>query len=329
MNNYQKIAAYFDYIKKRYNVYVCVKDFCGFVPLNKELDMAIKPYLTHTNPYCMCMKQNMVRHSKCLLMTKYISAKLEKEGEFFGYCHAGLGEYVLAIRNDENLIGAIFVGFFQKDESKSLRRINNLFRRDVLEKYRAVEEYNTISSDGVFIREEDILPPLRMAAECLGNSYGQIKKLHASYNAVEGKFIDTEDGIIVAAMEYVQENYGKNFKVADIAKYCRCTESHLSRMFKKRIGVGLVTYINKVRIEISKARLLETNDAISAIGIHVGYQDPNYFSRIFNEMTGYPPTEFRRRFRENMSAQPPYDKKSPRVAENKAASVDNLVERYD
>jgi YesN/AraC family two-component response regulator len=56
------------------------------------------------------------------------------------------------------------------------------------------------------------------------------------------------------------------------------------------------TYINKVRIEHAKDRLLNSKDIMTSIAMDSGFNDPNYFSRVFTRLIGNTPSEFRRRY---------------------------------
>jgi AraC-like DNA-binding protein/ligand-binding sensor protein len=297
LNTYKHIAEYLRFCIAKYNVQVCVKDFCGFVPINKQLDEALRPYLAHTNPFCMYIKQSQ-RYHICLSMMKGMRRRLERQGEFFGMCHAGLSEYVLPINCDGLLLGAICVGFFQKDWPKAEKRISRAFAKEPDEAIQAFELYSgSIMTSSV--PEDEILVVMRMLAEYLGNTYRMLKSTHADDSKGNARYISSaEDTIIVHATEYIQQNYNTRIKVSDIAGFCHCSESYLSHLFKKRTGVNLNAYINKVRIEFSKNHLILSDDSVASISALVGFDDPNYFSRIFNALMGYPPSEFRRRHRE-------------------------------
>jgi YesN/AraC family two-component response regulator len=60
--------------------------------------------------------------------------------------------------------------------------------------------------------------------------------------------------------------------------------------------MNVSTYINKVRVENAKHRLLHTNDTMTHIAMDSGFNDPNYFSRVFTRLVGNTPSEFRRRY---------------------------------
>lgn len=47
----------------------------------------------------------------------------------------------------------------------------------------------------------------------------------------------------------------------------------------------------------AKRYLLETDDSMLSIALSVGFRDANYFARVFRQLIGIQPTEFRRRYR--------------------------------
>lgn len=49
-NPYQSVGDYLQFIRDKYNVQICVKDFGGFIHINKDLSEALDPFLAHTNP---------------------------------------------------------------------------------------------------------------------------------------------------------------------------------------------------------------------------------------------------------------------------------------
>lgn len=138
---------------------------------------------------------------------------------------------------------------------------------------------------GSLLAQKGILPGLELLAEYLGQTYRMLQPTHTESNA------------------------GGHITVSNLAAFCRCSESYLSRIFKKRTGGNINVYINKVRMELAKNHLLLSRENIAEIAAGVGFNDPNYFSRVFTQIIGIPPTEFRRRFQRDI----PYgdDKKDP------------------
>lgn len=294
---YERINQYLQHLRDRYNVQICIKDFCGFIPINKELDKALQPFLAHTNPFCMFMKSDREHYRVCLSMIRRIYHKCETERKtFFGVCHAGLGEYVIPIFDGDTLLGSINVGFFQTDEAKTMRRIRRACTSEpLLDENEAIRLYHSyISNPNIDI--ESMITSLEMVAEYLALTYHIIKSSHAVPNSVVRYHDSSEDNIISHSIEYIRKNIRNHISVAELAEFCHCSESYLSRVFKKRTGVNINVYINKVRLELAKNHLLLSTESIAEIADSVGFNDPNYFSRVFAKLIGIPPTEFRRRF---------------------------------
>jgi AraC family L-rhamnose operon transcriptional activator RhaR len=69
--------------------------------------------------------------------------------------------------------------------------------------------------------------------------------------------------------------------------------AHLSRCFGKRMGMGIVEYVHRLRAE-EACRLLQcTADPIADIATRVGYDEIAYFSRCFRAQTGQSPRQYR------------------------------------
>lgn len=115
-----------------------------------------------------------------------------------------------------------------------------------------------------------------------------------------GRYHDSsEDTILAHALEYIRINYKSRITVTALAEFCHCSDSYLSRIFKRRTGVNINVYVNKVRMEFTKSPLCLSDESIAEIAASVGFGDPNYFSRVFTQIIGIPPTEFRKRFHQN------------------------------
>lgn len=68
----------------------------------------------------------------------------------------------------------------------------------------------------------------------------------------------------------------------------------MSKLFKEEKGETFINFISDKRLEKSR-QLLETTDlSIKEITADVGYNDQNYFSRIFKNKYGLSPKEYRK-----------------------------------
>ncbi len=81
-----------------------------------------------------------------------------------------------------------------------------------------------------------------------------------------------------------------------LAERVDLSPAHLSRSFSRRMGMGIVEYVHRLRAE-EACRLLQcTTDPIAEIAMRVGYDEIAYFSRCFRAQIGQSPREYRRSF---------------------------------
>lgn len=86
--------------------------------------------------------------------------------------------------------------------------------------------------------------------------------------------------------------YSEPFNIHRLAHQYNMSASWLTRLFNKQMHMSPQKYLTFVRIEKAKVLLSSTN-SVGEIAATVGYSDPLYFSRIFRQMTGLSPTEYR------------------------------------
>ncbi len=83
-------------------------------------------------------------------------------------------------------------------------------------------------------------------------------------------------------------------EIIDYANYCNVSERHFCRLFKKATGTSPLKYITLIKFDYAKELLFYSDYTISEISEKVGYDDPNYFSRLFKKQFGVTPREFRK-----------------------------------
>lgn len=104
------------------------------------------------------------------------------------------------------------------------------------------------------------------------------------------------DGIIPKVLKYLNDNYHRNITLDDAAKSVNLSYHYFSKIFKDEVGKSFVDYLTELRIEKSM-RFLENNSmSIKEVCHKIGYNDPNYYCKIFKKVTGLTPTEYRAEF---------------------------------
>ncbi len=95
------------------------------------------------------------------------------------------------------------------------------------------------------------------------------------------------------AIRYLQEHYNENISVNDLAEQYNMSPNYFSSVFKKEIGASPVSYITELRMKRSM-ELLENSDlSVVDIARKVGYDEGQYFFRVFKKYTGMTPLNYR------------------------------------
>ncbi|MCL9780172.1 AraC family transcriptional regulator [Vibrio sp. S4M6] len=108
-------------------------------------------------------------------------------------------------------------------------------------------------------------------------------------NATHNRGEDLYQGICI----YIQENFHRSITRSNIANRFNISPNHLSRMFRKQGHMTLADYISWVRIDRAKFMLKRYDFRLAEVATRCGFQDVNYFFRVFKAKTGVTPSEYR------------------------------------
>jgi two-component system response regulator YesN len=92
---------------------------------------------------------------------------------------------------------------------------------------------------------------------------------------------------------FVDEHYMEELSLDKLSTRFFLSREHISRRFKQEIGMTLSNYVIQLRINQAKRWLNETDEKMYSIALKLGYQDENYFSRLFKKNVGLTPLEYR------------------------------------
>ncbi len=113
-------------------------------------------------------------------------------------------------------------------------------------------------------------------------------------SAVLGSKIHSENPIIKKVCDYINENLSQEISLEQMADYVKVSSFYLSKLFKENKGVTFVNFLADRRLEKARTLLKETDLSIKEITAEVGYNDQNYFSRLFRNKFGVTPSDFRK-----------------------------------
>ena len=93
--------------------------------------------------------------------------------------------------------------------------------------------------------------------------------------------------------EYVENNYTFDISMQEVAEDMGYSDAYFSKLFKQYFNQNFTAYLTEYRIKKAKELLTDTNNSIKDISRMVGYEDSNYFAKIFKRIVGEIPSKFR------------------------------------
>lgn len=98
---------------------------------------------------------------------------------------------------------------------------------------------------------------------------------------------------ITRIYNYVNSNLEKDLSLSRLAEEVNLNASYLSRLFKSVTNKNVYEYILDCRMTRAKELLLKTREKIQDIGVSIGYDSAQSFTRVFRKYTGVSPSEYR------------------------------------
>lgn len=145
----------------------------------------------------------------------------------------------------------------------------------------------------LFVEERNILPsPLQ--AENFSDWFAQLKNFLTELRNRHGK--DYLPPTIRLALRYIETHCREDISQSDVADAVHLNPSYFSTLFKKSLGKGFSDYLTELRIEHVKERLATTSEKIKIISISEGFNDYQYFCKLFKRLTDLTPSQYREKF---------------------------------
>lgn len=131
---------------------------------------------------------------------------------------------------------------------------------------------------------------------------------------------------------YIDNNFDKDIRLSDLANMLFISEQHLSRLFSKEVGKSIRDYIQEKRLEKVKYDLLHSEDTITDIVYHAGFDNINSFNRIFKRMYKENPSSYRMKYKRESEVETiNADKDEPEILHKIKHNIqnENVIQELD
>ena len=87
---------------------------------------------------------------------------------------------------------------------------------------------------------------------------------------------------IAPAVDYIRQNYRMAISVSDLTELCGISDEYLRRLFRSYLGQTPLEYIHTLRLSHARELLLNGMSVTDAAA-ESGFENPNYFSRLYKK----------------------------------------------
>lgn len=235
-------------------------------------------YPPKESEFCSLIKQK--HPEKCLACNEKGFQMCAKAGHYVSYhCHAGMIDAVMPLMQNDQIIGYIMFGQMRPDQSveKHLKTITDIYGKeyDTAKLQRSLQQM-TIWDD------ERIHSTVALLDICI------------SYLLVNKIFFTKKNQLMDQLDDYINAHLNQKITIEELCRYFNTSRTTLYTMFQNCMDCSLKKYICRKKIDAAKMLLITTEMPICEIGLAVGFEDYNYFLRIFKLQVGTSCVRFRK-----------------------------------
>lgn len=185
-----------------------------------------------------------------------------------------------------------FLEYFQRGVIHAPREVKEAFVRFVWSILNIVKEVDIICYEKF---EQPVILDKIMTAVTFKELETSLESVVEMVCACETEELSEGNRVILRMKNMVHEFYNQGITLDEIAAELQMTPEYLGTQFRKKVGVTYSTYLKQYRIEKAKKMLIGTELKTYEIAQKVGYTDPKYFSKVFKEVTGELPGDYKKR----------------------------------
>lgn len=193
---------------------------------------------------------------------------------------------------------AVFIlaeaGFLHGAQATLARPLVPLFRRRYpsvrLNQQKPLVEHGRIISAGGLAAGAQLMSRLieQVTTAEMSRWYSDVISLH---HVSEAHLAD--DALTANAQLWIEERFAQDVRIEELAQAMAVSQQTLLRHFHKHLNTTPQQYVRQLRIRSAQSHLTRTSRSIEHIASLSGYSDVHSFRKVFRELTGMSPSQFR------------------------------------
>ena len=229
--------------------------------------------------FCRLMHDHEISEKQCAESDRNSFERCRKKaGLEIYHCHAGLVEATAPLIDNGIIIGYIMFG---QISDLALETETTTMLKSVLERYQLDHE-----SDGLFQITHKSPEQIQAAAKIL--------EACTFYVLLKDMITLQRKNFITNLNTFLMEHLSEDLSVERLMNEFQISRNKLYDSANEYLGQGIAEYIKSLRIKEARRLLKETDLAVHEIADKGGFNDYNYFCRIFKKEVGMPAKKYRK-----------------------------------
>ena len=236
-------------------------------------------------PFCALMARENRTCGACLQSQSKITAAAV-ERPHTGVCHAGMCETAVPLRLGSRLIGFFWTGqvFQRKPTERQFRQTLKL-----LSSWGMKPDQNALRA--AYFATQVVSPEQHAAAVKLLTIFAEHLAMLGNQILIQRE--NAEPPMIIKAKEFIREHHAEDLSLPQIARIANVSPFYFCKLFKQATGLTFTKFLSHIRIERAKGLLLNPQFRVSEVAYEAGFQSLTHFNRLFQNLLGQSPTEYR------------------------------------
>lgn len=237
-------------------------------------------YPSYNSPFCHLIRKSLELCEKCSECDRNAMIKCKQQKKLLIYeCHMGLIEAMAPILSSDSIIGYLLIGqILPKDKEPH-----------IYDKIESLPQNSCFSKKDLYDALTQMTPRPRETLE----SAAHIMEMCTCFIS-QNRFVFSMQNSLQREIEkYIHTNISNSdLSMKSICNHFLISRSTLYEVSKKAYGGGISDYIRFCRIEKAKELLLQKKMSIADISRACGFNEPNYFTKAFKNLTGVLPKDY-------------------------------------
>lgn len=113
----------------------------------------------------------------------------------------------------------------------------------------------------------------------------------------EGIAEQADSDLVKECVKYMHDHYKEKLSLSVLAEHVHVHPNYLCAAFKKDVGVTVLEYLSRIRVEQARELLGRRNPNISQVAEQCGFRSISTFQRSFKAITGITPSGYAKNFK--------------------------------